>query len=650
MKNLKLLSALLLPLLAQSAFAQTPERLKLSTANPAVNQKITFTYDTTGSNLGGKPEATVHFLEKTYPVSDVELSQDGKLFKGEFIVPATATALFVRLANGKNIDNNGGKGYIYEVYKNKKPVEGAYANEAYLIQSGMGNYFAQIPADIARAGELYKKEFATNPKSEKEHLINYLTYLSSVKEPGNQELINKKIAALGTSKDEKDLMTLSNWYARQRKAAQADSVNAIIKAKFPKGELAKNEAGMAFNKEADPVKKEALLNDYLAKYPENKDNAGLIDNFRMQMASAYLKAGNDAGYQKYAAQMKDKSNLASVLNSVAWPMAEKGENLEKAAAYSKQSLDILDAAYADPKPAMFQSVKQAKGNNRSMYNMFADTYAFIKYKQGDYNEALKYQQKVYESTPTPDAEITEHYALILSGAGQTDKAKQIIEKALQDGKGSTALREELKKIYVKQKGGEAGFDAYAGAFDKAAKEKAREELTKSMINETAPTFALKDFDGKEVSLASLKGKVVILDFWATWCGPCKASFPGMQLAVNKYKDNPNVKFLFIDTWESGDNYVPGVKKFIADNKYTFHVLIDEKGSDGRQSKVVSSYKVDGIPTKFVIDQTGNIRFKHVGFSGTDEGVLNEVSNMIDMLASPTAAKADIKTKAISTGK
>ncbi|MCC8407454.1 redoxin domain-containing protein [Mucilaginibacter sp. UR6-1] len=650
MKNFKLLSALLLPLLAQSTFAQTAERLKLSASNPAANQKITFTYDTTGANLGGKPEATVHFLEKTYPVSDVELTEDGKLFKGEFTVPATATSFFVRLANGQNIDNNSGKGYIYEVYKGGKPVEGAYANEAYLIQSGMGNYFGKINADIARAGELYKKEFALYPKSEKEHLLNYLMYLSSVKDPANKAVVDSKLAALGKSKDEKDLMTLSNWYSRQRKTAQADSVNAIIKAKFTKGEFAKNEAGMAFNKEKDLTKKEALLNDYLAKYPENKDNASLIDNFRMQLASAYLQAGNDAGYQKYAAQIKDKSNLASALNSVAWPMAEKGENLEKAAKYSMQSLEILDAAYANPKPAMFQSVKQAKTNNRASYYMFADTYAFIKYKQGDYAEALKYQQKVYDSTPTPDAEITEHYALILSASGQADKAKEIIEKSLQDGKGSTALRAELKKIYIKQKGNETGFDAYVGAFDKAAKEKAREELAKSMINETAPAFALKDFDGKEVSLASLKGKVVVIDFWATWCGPCKASFPGMQLAVNKYKDNPNVKFLFIDTWESGDNYVPGVKKFIADNKYTFHVLIDEKGTDGRQSKVVSSFNVTGIPTKFIIDQTGNIRFKHVGFSGTDEGVLNEVSSMVDMLASPTAAKADIKSKAISTGK
>src|SRR3569833_2406024 len=102
----------------------------------------------------------------------------------------------------------------------------------------------------------------------------------------------------------------------------------------------------------------------------------------------------------------------------------------------------------------------------------------------------------------------------------------------------------------------------------------------------------------------------------------------MQMAVNKYKNDPNVQFLFVDTWESGKDYEPGVRKFITDNKYTFHVLMDEKNDAGRQAKIVSAYKVDGRPTKFIIDKNGNIRFKYVGYSGSPEKVLDEVTNMI----------------------
>jgi hypothetical protein len=97
-----------------------------------------------------------------------------------------------------------------------------------------------------------------------------------------------------------------------------------------------------------------------------------------------------------------------------------------------------------------------------------------------------------------------------------------------------------------------------------------------------------------------------------------------------------VKFLFIDTWETVDNYQAEAKKFITDNKYTFNVLEDEKTPEGKHGKIVTDYGVDGIPTKFVLDGSGNIRFKHIGWDGSTEGLVDEVSIMIDMAATPAA--------------
>lgn len=635
MKHIKTLSAILLSVWAFEGFAQTGERLKLSTATPAAGQKITLTYDTTGTGLGDKPEATVYFLNKDYFVADIDLLSNEKGFTGEFIVPASVKAFYIKFkGSGENVDNNGGNGYIYEVYKNGKAVEGAYASEAYLISTGMGNYFAKIEPDRDRAGALYKKEFAMYPQSEQEYISEYLPFLISSKSAEDKALAEVKIVALKKKGDEKSLTALNTLYSRLRKKREADSVSAIIVAKYPNSQLAKDEKANAFSQEKDIVKREALLKAYLAKYSDNDENKKANDNLRTIMASAYLKEGNMQGYENYAGQIGNKANLAGALNNIAYDWAQNNKRLDDAAKLSWQSLQILDVGYANPPAASFQSPKQAKANNRADYYNYADTYAFILYKQGKYPEALKYQQLAYDNIGYENAEINEHYALILNAAGNTAKAKEVAEKSVKSGKGSQALKDELKEIYLKEKGTEKGFADYLSSLDGAAKANKHEELAKTMINEPAPVFTLKDFDGNAVSLASFKGKVVVLDFWATWCGPCKASFPGMQMAVNKYKDNQNVKFLFVDTWENGDSFLPNVKKFIADNKYTFHVLIDEKADDGSQSKVVSSYKVDGIPTKFVIDQNGNIRFKHVGFSGSSEGVLEEVSAMVDMLARP----------------
>ncbi|RFZ94149.1 hypothetical protein D0C36_00915 [Mucilaginibacter conchicola] len=641
MKTLNLI--LIVPgiLLMQNTFAQSSKHLTLSDETPSAGEKINLSYNPAGTPLEGKNDikAAVYFLDnKKFPVADVDLKSTGKELKGDFTVPADTKALFVKLSSGKDIDDNAEKGYVYQVYdKANKPVEGANAMNAYLISSGMGAYFAKIKNDQSAAKELYKKEFTAYPQSQKDFGANYWAMLGTSKDATDKAAYDAEMKKLAKSTTETDMNLVYNLYQRTRKTKEADSLNSIIVAKFPKGDIAKNAAGTTFNKEKDPAKKEELYKAYIANYPEKNEESTLQDNFRMQIASGYLKANNVDKYKEWAAQVKKKSQLADALNNVAWDWAEKGENLDEAATLSKQSLDILDDEYkSGVAPSMYMSPAQAKENNRSSYNTFADTYAFILYKQGKYAEALKYQQAVYENTKYTDAEISEHYALILNANGQYTKAKEVIEKTVTEGKTNESLKAQLAIAYAKIKGNNAGYQEYLAGLEKQKAMKAKAKFIKDMINTPAPVFALKDFEGKEVSLASLKGKVVVVDFWATWCGPCKMSFPGMQMAVNKYKDNDNVKFVFIDTWENGDNYLPGVKQFIADNKYTFHVLMDEKGEDGRQSKIVSQFKVDGIPTKFVIDKNGNIRFKYVGYSGSSEAVLDEVTNMVDLAADPDA--------------
>ncbi|WP_433903571.1 TlpA family protein disulfide reductase [Sphingobacterium puteale] len=161
----------------------------------------------------------------------------------------------------------------------------------------------------------------------------------------------------------------------------------------------------------------------------------------------------------------------------------------------------------------------------------------------------------------------------------------------------------------------------------------RNILKGSMISENAPDITLSDMDGNTVSLASLKGKTVILDFWATWCKPCLESFPGMQATLNNYKDNPNIKFFFINTAERGtEDPKPKVNKIMDDNKYTFRVLMDKKDEISKRYAALESFKVAALPTKFIIDKDGLVRFKLSGTNGGTQFIQEEIKMMIDAIS------------------
>lgn len=125
------------------------------------------------------------------------------------------------------------------------------------------------------------------------------------------------------------------------------------------------------------------------------------------------------------------------------------------------------------------------------------------------------------------------------------------------------------------------------------------------IGKVAPDFELSKLDGTKVKLSDLKGKKVIVNFWATWCGPCQREMPDMQEFYNKYQKD--VEILAVNyTASEGTDGKEKVRKFAEEKGVTFPILLDT------DIKVTTTYKVITIPTSYFVDTKGVIQDKFIG--------------------------------------
>ncbi len=127
---------------------------------------------------------------------------------------------------------------------------------------------------------------------------------------------------------------------------------------------------------------------------------------------------------------------------------------------------------------------------------------------------------------------------------------------------------------------------------------------KSEARKPAPAWELKDVEGKVVKLSDFKGRVVILDFWATWCPPCRAEIPGF-VALQKQYGEKGLTIIGVSLDEKGPKVV---KPFMKKYSINYPIVMGD-------TKTQNAYGgIEGIPTTFVIDGDGMIVSKHVGFA------------------------------------
>lgn len=377
-----------------------------------------------------------------------------------------------------------------------------------------------------------------------------------------------------------------------------------------------------------------------------------------ELVQDYAEVGDVEKMEKAAATVTLDDNFpgAQVRNAMAYAWAEKGVRLDKARTFILAALNVLDHMEAgenlppaiDPESADF---KEFVEENRGY---FLDTLGWIDLKAGRPREAVavleEAARRIDHSTiryhlgeaylargDVPNA-VKSYTASVAMESDDSDKAKAALDRLVKEGKATEAeIAPMIAAAKAAQTAAKTKLEAERKARDaqqKADHEKRIEEMRKEAARDaltdrketSAPEFDIADFQGKTIENASLRRRVTVIDFWASWCGPCREELPIYQGLFEKYKDK-GVDFLAVSVDDSRDE----AEDFIDDFDFSFPVAHDSEGAMAR------SFRVTGLPTIFVIGPCGRINWVHRGFNRAIDTILTA---QIDQLLKETNASCE----------
>ncbi|HEX8636690.1 MAG TPA: redoxin domain-containing protein, partial [Pyrinomonadaceae bacterium] len=301
-------------------------------------------------------------------------------------------------------------------------------------------------------------------------------------------------------------------------------------------------------------------------------NAGLKKSIYDRLIGLSLNDKNDAAAVSYGEKLLEiNPKDVSVLATVARILANQKRDLEKALGYARRAEELTTT------PVLVKDAQGIKGN---------------KFFEDYYSEKQQMERYNYSR-----ADALDTYGWVLFKMGKTAEAEAKLREALKFRRSEnnlTHLAEILKSLNRLEE---------SESFALEAKNAYLTNIKSKFKNEPAKDFELSTIDGRKVKLSDLKGKIVMVNFWATWCKPCIKEMPMFSKAYEKYKER-GFEILAITVDAPEDR--PKVVTFAQQQKIVFPILYDES--------VAALYGVRSYPTTFFIGKQGTVRLQDSGLN------------------------------------
>ncbi len=614
----------LLALITSTGIAQ---QFRYMPERPVPGDVVSFTY-TPGAALAKEALIEGRYVRYAGPAT-MRLSQpttatairQGNDFVGELALPKKNVSgivmAFQSKANKDLTDHNNGHLYPIPLYDSTGAMQPhALGGQASVQTRTAFPYSLKIKTDWNWVIQKYEQEIQQFPASRGHYWADLIAAQIRQQKPNAKKTALATIAAYLNSRTPnptpEDLTNAALLYEQLSESTLAQATRDRIKTVDPTGDAAQKARSATIRAETDLNKKLSAYTSFTQSFPTSAYRPVLVSS----VAELYFKAGQFRDLVTFLGQQSLKDTDPALLHSFAQQMADEQRGLPQADWLAGRAIQALQQR-SIPKNGTAERAAQLRA--------YQSTLAYALALQKKTGPALTlYKQALTGSDPEgSDPHTSERLWQCALQATRADSVLPYIESVVKAGKGTPRLRSSLRDWQAKRLGGQAQAETYLRGLEVNYRADRRADLAETFVNEPAPGFTLTTLDGGKVSLASLRGKVVVLDFWATWCGPCIAAFPAMRQARDYFKNDPNVQFLFVNTREGGP--LSRVHSFVAKQPYTGVIPIDQN------QKVADSYGVIGIPTKVIIDPKGRVRYRSMGYSGNTEATAEEITLVIEAL-------------------
>ncbi len=595
--------------IAFSGLAQK-ELVQISPVQPKIGDKITISFS--GKNQLVTPVLIFSYSNFFEMPNSIPFSLDAQQWKTSFVVPRYAKYASFYIKQGDSIYKIDSKNHFEIIfYKDSKPVFDTYLYKSYSLGAQMG----KSDSLKIRANELITKEITLHPTNYAAKLKLLSNQMADDKQNAKQylkeglQLIDQKLKENPTNMGNINQVTMGYLILGQN--ARIDTLRDYLLKKYPKSEVAYEflyEIAYKTKNEAERIRKlEQLLN-----YQTDGENSTL-SGIHQHLFEYYAKLKDEKRALLHARGVAKVQNpwLAREIKEIASLLTDNNLALDTAKMYAEKALALVDSypfgviryfpeygyipGYVANRPVL---IEEQKGEILSIIGNI-----YVRQKKYELAEKTLKQAMALSK----NIAVYHNLAYLYEQTKQPKLAFDSYRNILLQMPVDSIMLQNFKKNYIAYNGKVEGFETQLALLQSDWEKQNLPKLRAGKLNVAAPIFTyVYDMDGKLVDPAMLKDKIVVLDFWATWCVPCIEGFPYMQKVYNQYKDQKDIVFMIMNS--GSKNTLQDAITWVKQNKFTFPIYYNDR-------KLAEAFNVTTIPSTFLIDRAGKIQYKTVGFEG-----------------------------------